>query len=242
MLEPVALALLTSAVTIAFLHTLLGVDHYLPFVLVGKARDWTLRKTLSLTALCGVGHVIGSIVLGAIGIGLGVALKKLEWIEGLRGSVAAWSLIAFGLAYAAWHMVKTIRNKQHRHPHIHEDGTVHTHHHDHNGEHLHLHEEAEQREKQAAISSWTLFIIFVFGPCEALIPLLMIPAFDYHWGLVFAVTLTFSIVTILTMLVAVSALYKGLSFIPTNGLSRHANTLAGLAIAASGLAIQVLGI
>ena len=51
--------LLGTAVSIGFLHTLIGVDHSLPFVAIGKARSWTLSKTLGLTAICGLGHVLG---------------------------------------------------------------------------------------------------------------------------------------------------------------------------------------
>jgi len=60
--------LLTTAVSVAFVHTLIGVDHTLPFIVIGRARDWPLRKVLGLTALCGLGHVLTSVVLGGVGI------------------------------------------------------------------------------------------------------------------------------------------------------------------------------
>ncbi len=41
---------------------------------IGRARNWSLGKTLSVTALCGAGHVLGSIALGLVGIGLGLAV------------------------------------------------------------------------------------------------------------------------------------------------------------------------
>lgn len=239
MTDSAAILLLLSAVSIAFLHTVVGVDHYLPFALIGKARRWSLRKTLGVTALCGLGHVVGSVVLGSVGILVGLALNKMEWIEGVRGSIAAWALIAFGLVYAAWHLVLSWRNHKHSHPHIHADGTLHVHEHNHHGEHLHSH--VEEGDK-VAITKWTLFVIFVFGPCEALIPLLMIPAYQHHWSLVAGVTVLFSFVTVLTMLASVAAVFYGLKFVPTKKLERNANVLAGLAIAGSGLAIQMLGI
>ena len=52
---------------------------------------------LLVTAACGVGHVTGSILLGFVGISIGAALHRLQWIEGLRGDLAAWALTAFGL-------------------------------------------------------------------------------------------------------------------------------------------------
>ena len=91
------LILLGSAATIAFFHTLLGPDHYLPFIVVSKARQWSLAKTTWVTFLCGLGHVVGSIVLGLLGIAAGIALKRVELIESIRGNIAAWFLMAFGI-------------------------------------------------------------------------------------------------------------------------------------------------
>jgi sulfite exporter TauE/SafE len=231
--------LLSTALSIAVLHTFIGVDHYLPFVVLGRARQWSVPKALGITAICGVGHVIGSIVLGFVGIGIGVAIERLEWIESFRGNIAAWGLIAFGLVYAAWSAVRAARGRSHAHVHAHRDGTLHAHTHDHVSEHLHVHE-AEQPGQSLAF--WSLFIIFVFGPCEPLIPLLMVPAFEHHWLAVAAVAAVFSVATIGTMLILVAFGIWGLRLAPLERLGRYANTLAGLAIAASGLAIQLLGI
>ncbi len=63
--------LLLTAASIAFLHTILGPDHYLPFVALGKARKWSLAKTLRITLYCGLGHVLSSVVIGGVGIVLG---------------------------------------------------------------------------------------------------------------------------------------------------------------------------
>ena len=70
--------LLLTAVSVAFIHTLAGPDHYLPFIMMSKARNWSVVKTSWFTVLCGLGHVGSSIVLGLVGIAFGVALKKLE--------------------------------------------------------------------------------------------------------------------------------------------------------------------
>jgi hypothetical protein len=52
------IALLTlSAAVIALIHTVLGPDHYLPFIAMAKARDWSLQTTIRVTLACypGVG-------------------------------------------------------------------------------------------------------------------------------------------------------------------------------------------
>ena len=137
--DPTQSALLAAAFSVALLHTLMGVDHYLPFVVLGRARGWGARKVAAITALCGLGHVVGSVLLGVIGIGVGAALGRLEWIESVRGSLAAWGLIAFGLIYMAWALKRGARDHRHVHAHAHSDGTVHSHDHAHHREHLHAH-------------------------------------------------------------------------------------------------------
>lgn len=236
MTEPTALILLSTAASIAFVHTVIGVDHSLPFVVLGRAQAWSLKKLWAVVALCGLGHVLSSVFLGAFGIALGAAVSKLEWIEGVRGEVAAWALIAFGITYAAWAGIKQLRGKTHAHPHVHADGTTHAHAHNHEGEHLHPH------EARRLVTVWSLFIIFGLGPCEPLIPLLMVPALDHSVSLLIAVTLVFSTVTIGTMLLVTTLGYLGLRSAPLSMLSRHADVLAGVAIATSGVLIQTLGI
>ncbi|MBG99626.1 MAG: hypothetical protein CMN58_04695 [Solibacterales bacterium] len=225
--------LLFSAASIGFVHTLIGIDHSLPFVVLGRARGWSLRKVWSITFLCGFGHVLSSVLLGGLGIGLGVAIASLEWVEGMRGEIAAWLLIIFGLFYAGWSFAR--QRRQQRHIHSHDGGMVHSHEH---GVQDHSHDV----KIPAAATAWSLFIIFVLGPCEPLIPLLMAPAVSLGPWAVVPVTAVFGFTTIITMLVAVTVGFYGFKLTPLKRLEAHANTLAGLAIACSGLAIQLLGI
>ncbi len=230
--------LVVAAASIALLHTLIGVDHYLPFVVIGRAKKWSLRRIAGITALCGMGHVAISILLGFVGISIGVAVDRLEWVEAIRGSLAAWALIAFGLTYATWSFVRARRKHRHDHVHSHSDGTIHAHKHVHTGEHLHVHEAKER----STVSVWSLFIIFALGPCEPLIPLLMAPAWEHQWWVVGLVALVFSCVTIGAMVILALVGSVGLRLIAAPNLEKHAGLLAGLAIASSGLMIQLLGI
>jgi sulfite exporter TauE/SafE len=96
------LVLIGTAATLGLVHTVLGPDHYLPFIVISRARRWSLPKTLSISFLCGLGHVLSSVVLGLIGIALGIAVSRLEGVESFRGGAAAWLLIGFGFAYFIW--------------------------------------------------------------------------------------------------------------------------------------------
>src|SRR5829696_9514996 len=94
--------LLISAISISFLHTISGPDHYLPFIALSKARGWTLTKTVFWTVVCGFGHVWSSVVLGLGGAALGWSVSKLGWFEQVRGGWAGWTLLGFGFIYAIW--------------------------------------------------------------------------------------------------------------------------------------------
>src|SRR5665647_2449113 len=100
-MDEIVLLSLTAA-SLGFIHTALGPDHYLPFIVLSKARHWSGTKTMWITFLSGVGHVGGSVVIGLIGIALGISLNKLTFIEDFRGNIVAWLLIAFGLAYTIY--------------------------------------------------------------------------------------------------------------------------------------------
>ena len=228
--------LCTTAAAIGFFHTIFGPDHYLPFIVMSKARKWSFGWTAALTFLCGVGHIMSSVVIGFIGIALGIAVMKLEVLEAFRGNLAAWALIGFGFAYFIWGIRQAIRNKPHKHLHVHEDGE-HYHEHTHTEDHAHPH-----ISKKANITPWILFTIFVLGPCEPLIPILMYPAAKSSISGLILVTAVFGGVTIATMMTIVMLASWGISFAPLGKLERYTHALAGATICCSGLAIQLLGL
>jgi len=237
-MTPEIMILLATAASIGFVHTLFGPDHYLPFIVMAKARQWSKTKTAWITVLCGIGHVGSSVILGLIGVVLGIAVGKLELIESYRGDLAAWAFIAFGLAYFIWGMRRAIKNKPHSHTHFHEDGSRHEHEHSHQLDHAHVHEDPAK----ANITPWVLFTIFVFGPCEPLIPILMYPAAQNSVIGMVLVAGVFGLITISTMLTIVILGTAGVSFIPMGKLERYSHALAGLVIFASGAGIVFLGL
>jgi hypothetical protein len=84
-----------------------------------------------------------------------------------------------------------------------------------------------------------LFTIFVFGPCEPLIPILMYPAASESAIGVLVVATAFGAVTIATMLAVVLLLTFGLERLPGRRLERYGHALAGLAILLCGVAIRL---
>jgi len=230
--------LTVTAASLGFFHTVFGPDHYLPFIVMANARKWSLVKTSWITFLCGLGHIGSSVLIGLIGIALGIAVTKLEAVESFRGNIAGWLLIAFGLIYFVWGLRRAYRNRPHTHPHIHSGGTIHSHEHNHREGHIHIHEQ----NGAINLTPWILFTIFVFGPCEPLIPLVMYPAARNSISGVIVVTAVFGGVTILTMMGIVLASTFGINLLPMSKLERYNHALAGGAIFLCGVAIQFLGL
>jgi nickel/cobalt transporter (NicO) family protein len=226
-----------TAVSIGFIHTLLGPDHYLPFIVLSEAKRWSLKKTMTITFFCGIGHVLSSVILGLIGIAVGISVNKLTAVESVRGNIAAWLFIAFGLVYMIISIRNLYRKKRHTHPHFHLDEGNHSHEHDHHLEHTHLHE-----TNSASTTPWILFLIFVFGPCEPLIPIIMYPAAENNIHGAVLVSLLFSVVTIATMMSIVLAFKMGFSKINLEPVEKYSNLIAGAVIFLSGIAIRFLGL
>ncbi|MFH1046207.1 MAG: sulfite exporter TauE/SafE family protein [Candidatus Omnitrophota bacterium] len=229
-------ALYITAASIGFFHTIFGPDHYLPFIVMSRVRSWSKAKTALVTFLCGLGHIFSSVVLGTVGVIMGIAVMKLEAFESFRGNLAGWAFLGFGLAYFIWGLRQAIKNKPHTHLHAHMDWSKHAHKHTHSEEHAHIHGE------KANITPWILFTIFVLGPCEPLIPILMYPAAKQSLEGLVGVTVIFGATTILTMMGIVMVTSLGVNMLPLGRLERYAHALAGATIFLCGVAIQFLGL
>ncbi|MEW5798347.1 MAG: hypothetical protein AB1728_05020 [Bacteroidota bacterium] len=135
--------LLLSSLTVGALHSL-APDHWIPFVALARAQQWSRWKTTYSVFLAGLGHVSSSVVIGLIGIVVGMATEHVSGWETIRGDVASLLLIGFGVAYMIYGLKQL--GKGHTHTH----------------------------GKERTVSYWTLFLLIVFGPCEPLIPLLFV--------------------------------------------------------------------
>lgn len=209
------LTLIISTASIAFLHAL-APDHWLPFVVIGRARKWSIKKLVFVTFIAGVGHVGSSVLIGFLGLLIGMELSKLEGFETLRGDVGLWLLIGFGIAYALWGL------KHARHPH--------------------KHDIVDKKILNAkVVTVWTLFAIFILGPCEPLIPLFFI-SLKYKLAGILTVTIVFSVVTWIMMIAQALLGYLGVQLIKLETLERYSHTIAGIVISLMGVFILISGI
>jgi nickel/cobalt exporter len=232
--------LILATAGIAITHTLFGPDHYLPFIMLARARKWSHARTVLVTALCGLGHILSSLLLGVIGIAAGSALARIEKLEGMRGDWAAWGLFGFGIAYLVWGIRHAIRNRRGIAAHAHGIG-VHIHSH---GDHVHAHTETGSKDAagRSVVTFWSLFIIFVLGPCEPLIPLFVLPASRGRWDLAIATGAFFGLITIALMVGVTLLALKGLTHLPFGKMERWSHAMAGAVIALSGAAVLFLGL
>lgn len=230
--------IIITAFSLGFLHTIFGPDHYIPFIALSKSNNWSYKKTVLITTLSGFGHVGSSILIGVIGILFGLSLDSLEIFEAGRGSFAAWLFIGFGLLYMLWGIYRAKENKPHTHTHSHGEGITHSHKHTHEEEHIHLHSE----EKQRKMTPWIIFLIFVFGPCEPLIPLFIYPVLKGNVAELIGATIAFSVTTIVTMLVIVSLAYFGVMNIKIKRAEKYIHAISGFVILMCGVAIQFFGL
>jgi nickel/cobalt exporter len=236
--SPGVFILMLSTAGIAVLHTLAGPDHYLPFIVMGRARQWSMQRMIFWTSLCGFGHVASSVALALGAVVFGYGLERVEVIEEFRGNLAAWAMIAFGAVYFAWGLKLALRSREHGHRHAHGAGEEHEHRHAHRGEHAHLHAE----RAGFRLTPWILFTIFVLGPCEPMIPLVMYPAAQGSWTEMWAVVIVFTGLTLAAMIAAVLLAVKGIQLLPLQRAERFTHAIAGGVVLAAGCAIQFLGL
>jgi nickel/cobalt transporter (NicO) family protein len=155
--------------TVAFFHAAIP-THWLPFVLVARARGWSRRKALLVLALAGVGHV-GLMTL----LGLAIAWFGFRLDETMGPAfpwIAGGLLLVFALFYA-WRQWTGAGICHHHPPGGHhqageECAVPH--------EHSHWQEELEESPLVAPTSGdWTavtgLFVMLTLSPCEGFLPI-----------------------------------------------------------------------
>lgn len=168
MQPPVLATVAATGFTVAFLHAAIP-THWLPFVLVARARGWTRLKTLAVTAVAGLGHVALTTLLG-----LAIAWLGFQ-IDEQAGRAFPWIAGAMLLGFAFFYMWRQWRGGGicHHHPpggHHHADEhCLEEHEHSHWQEELH-----DSPLVSAGIGDWTaiggLFIMLTLSPCEGFLP------------------------------------------------------------------------
>ena len=226
--------LVPTAVATALFHTLIP-DHWLPFVLAGRARGWSAARAATLSAISAVVHAALSIALGFLALRLGSAAAEAlgERLERASGIL----LVVFGAGYALWAWRKG--------GHFHPGGSL-VHAHDppgpacdgHEGPanpvHLHYHADESLIRGRGVAGGLTLALIVGLNPCVLILPVLVATA-GRGAGALAAVTAAYAATTI-ALMVALSVIgVVGARRIPVPAAARHMETVSGLLIAVVGV-------
>jgi ABC-type nickel/cobalt efflux system permease component RcnA len=229
-------ALPSLAAASGVLHVLIP-DHWLPFVLIGRARGLSARRVGCLSLLSALIHAGVSVGLGlaALGLGAGAAERLGRTLTGVSPAL----LVGFGLLYAAWAWHKG----GHFHPggrHVHaaggacagDEGPGHP-------EHLHYHADQDLIRDGAGWSGLSLAAIVGLNPCVIVLPLIVAAA-PGGAGSVAQVILAYALPTTLLMVgLSVLGVRLGVA-IRLPAAARHAEAASGLLIAAVGLLFGLL--
>jgi len=226
------IALSITAISISFFHTASGPDHYLPFIVLSRSRKWSLSKTIMLTIICGLGHILSSVVLGIIGVFLGWQINKITFFQDFRGNIASWALLLFGAIYLVYGLWAAYKNKAHKHFDVMgEDVFVYS----------HKHGEVVMPTNRVKVTPLVLFAIFVMGPSEPLIPLLFYSGLNRSVAEISTIIGVFTLSTVLTMLAMVLLGVYGYSFFKAEKFERYTPAISGAVVLACGFGMVFLG-
>ena len=224
--------LILTVLSISAVHTFSGPDHYLPFIVLSRSKKLTLNKTLFWTSLCGIAHVLSSVLLGIIGIFLGWSIKQTFHIEEIRGGFAAWMLLGFGILYLLYAVYSLNKNKIHKHFDASEEGEIYVFEHQH-GQNI-------TSNKKYKVTPWVMFFIFASGPSEPMIPLIIYPSVHYSLDEVGILILLYTFSTVLTMMLMVLLGYFGAHLFNFKNYEKYLETISASIILVCGIGMVFL--
>ena len=230
----------TVAITgfsVAFFHAAIP-THWLPFVLVSRARGWSRLKTLGVTLLAGLGHVAVTSLLG-----LGIAWFGFQLDEKIGAAfprVIGGGLVAIGL-YFFWRQWRGGGIRHHAVPGGHHHADEHC-----GKEKAHSHWDAELEQSPLVSerkSDWTaiggLFLMLTLSPCEGFLPVYL-SGVQLGWHGFFVLSAILAAGALLGMLLFTWLTLVGLEKFEVKNLERYGSALLGAIFCALGVLIVLL--
>ncbi|GAB2562295.1 hypothetical protein [Spirosoma aerophilum] len=199
-------AILYGSLTLSILHALIP-SHWLPFVTIGQTERWTLRQTLTITAIAGLAHTISTTLLGVL-----VSLAGWHLAENfheLSERAIPLLLLTLGLWYLMQHL-------SHRYVHDHIDtGDV-------------------RKNRSFSTLLLSLGLAMFLSPCLE-IEAYFLSAGAKGWRAVMLVALIYNVITLSGMLLMVSIARRGLRRVNAHWFEHRENLITGLTLV--GLAV-----
>src|SRR5436305_839146 len=101
-----------SAASVGLIHSL-SPGHWLPVVLMAKARKWSVKTAIFGALVAASGHILLSVLLAILSIF--IEIHFLSDYEGVIEKYAGLALVLFGLLYAGRAFFSQIRCHNHSH-------------------------------------------------------------------------------------------------------------------------------
>lgn len=233
-------ALATVAATgfaVAFLHAVIP-THWLPFVLVGRARRWSHGRTLAVALAAGMGHVLLTTLLG-----LGIAWFGFQLDETL-GHLFPWIAGGLLLAFAGYYGIKQVRGEGicHHNPpgsrHAPSEACGHEHGRTHWDEEM-----AGSRLVAPGTGDWTaiggLFVMLTFSPCEGFLPVYW-SGVQFGWRGFIVLSVILAVATLAGMALFTWLTLIGFDRLKIKRIERHESGLLALLFVILGLIVILL--
>lgn len=232
-------AIAVTGFTVAFFHAAIP-THWLPFVLVGRAREWSRAKVLAVTVAAGLGHVLLTSLLGLIIAWLGFQLD--ERYERVFPWISASVLFVLG-GYYFWRQWRGGGICHHSPPGGHHRPNPHCGHED---EHEHSHWDHELQESPlvkadkgdwAAISG--LFVMLTLSPCEGFLPVYL-SGVRFGWQGFFILSAILAVSALAAMTLLTWLTLVGLERFRIKNFERYEAGLLGVLFALLGVVVLML--
>ena len=231
--------LTTIAVTgfaVAFFHAAIP-THWLPFVLVSRARGWGRGRTLAVAAFAGLGHVLVTSLLGFLIAWFGFKLDEQvgRWFPWTAGGV----LVAIGLFYFWRQATGGVL-------HHHAPGGHHRPSKDCGHEHDHTHWEDELKDSSLVserAGDWAtisgLFLMLTLSPCEGFLPVYL-SGVQFGWRGFVVLSVILAAGALGGMLVFTWLTLRGIERLPVQRFERIEAGLLGAVFCLLGVLLVVL--
>lgn len=222
MAESVFISIVITGFTVAFAHAALP-THWLPFVLAGRGQGWQRPKTLWVTALASLGHVLFTTVLGVLVVFLGISVES--WLGGAFPLIVGGILISFGLFYLLRQRLSGAGHHHWRLPFMKQ--------HSHSGG---CGEEGFVRDRSDATVIFGLLSLLTFSPCEGFLPVYL-SGIKYGWTGFVVLSVVLAVATMAGMVFFTWLMLSGLEKIRLDTLEKYESGILGVLLMALGLVV-----
>ena len=222
---------------VAALHAAIP-THWLPFVLVGRARGWSRAQTIGVAVLAGLGHVVITSLLGLLVAWLGFRIGEEVggWLPWVTGGV----LVGVGLFF----FFRQWRGRGVCHHHApggrHQEGTGCGH------EEGHSHWQAELQDSEIVAGrggDWAaiggLLVMLTLSPCEGFLPIYLLGV-QYGWAGLLVLSGTLAVATLGAMVLLTWLALLGFERLEIRRFERMEAGLLGLLFTVLGLLVVLL--